>query len=104
MDKIKDITKVIVPDEYLLVEDVTEIATSGGIIVPDSIKKKESTFKVKIVGRGKKVLADGDIRLGSYGFIITDPAVVVFTHNGKEYGIVHRAHVKMIVSPDNYEG
>jgi len=103
MEKIKDISKVVIPDEFLLIEDVTNKATTGGIILPDSVKKQENNFKGKVIARGSKVDKEL-IPLGSFCFIVMDMNIPIFPHNGKEYGIVHRQNVRLIVKPDNYIG
>lgn len=102
MENIKHIEKVLIPDNFLLIEDISKKTTESGIYLPESIKKEGIQFRGKVIGRGAKVKEEGKISLGDVTFMLTDFNPIGFDFNGKIYIIVHRDHIKMVVSKDNY--
>lgn len=95
MERIKDLSKVILRGDYLLAE-VVEDTTDSGIIIPDTVKNGFDYLRVLAVGR-----TINDIEPG---FILLDVAgnVDVYPVNGIKVAMMPRHNVLISVIPENF--
>lgn len=96
MERIKDLSKVILRGDYLLAE-VVEDMTDSGIIIPDTVKNGFDYLRVLAVGR-----TINDIEPG---FILLDVAgnVDVYPVNGMKVAMMPRHNVLISVIPENFD-
>lgn len=99
MDKIKDLSKVIIPEYSVLTEIVKP---KRKIILPDGTEDDDS-YAV-IIAKSKEVtdLEVGDIviKYGGklYGYTLKTP----FSGEEKIYSIMNRGNINIAVKPDNF--
>lgn len=98
-DKIKDVSKVILPNDYVLIRDITNKTTNSGLILPKEAMKDEH-WKFKVVARASNLKEE--VKIGNIALIITDPMAPKFEYQGNDYYVVHKAHIKVMVDADNY--
>lgn len=98
MEKIKDISKVIIPDGSCLVE---VIKPKRMIITPDGTDDQDAYMKVLVVGKEVKDIEIGDLCLKYAG------GIYVFAANEgkpdeKDYAVLWRSGMNIVVKPDNF--
>ena len=98
MERIKDLSKVILRPDAMLAEMV-EIKRSN-IILPGADESRDSLdyFIVKTVGSGIT-----DIEPEDYIIDIAPTDIGVYHINDKKYGILYRGNVRIAVKKDNFD-
>jgi hypothetical protein len=98
MEKIKDVTKSIIPEGTVLVEI---IKPKRLVIVPDGSDEQDSYMKIVLVGGGVTDLSVGDIVVKCSSGIYVYP-VNPGKSNEKMYATIFRSSVMVAVHPDNF--
>jgi len=98
MERIKDLSKVILRGDGILVE-IEEKKRNSDIILPDDVETESIAEKITILAVGNKIedLQPGDIIFEIIG------GVNSFKVNEQRIGLIYRNAVALAVSPDNYD-
>jgi co-chaperonin GroES (HSP10) len=98
MERIKDLSKVILRGDMLLAE-VVEARTGSGIILPDSVKGGFDYMKVVVVGDDVKTIEPGDIILDMNEGV----RVTTYDIEGKKIALMAKNNVAIAVKADNFD-
>ena len=108
MDRIKDLSKVVVRGDTLFAEifGEPERKTKGGIYLPDNtIESKQDSFdymEVIVVGKDITDVEVGDIILDvAKGNV--DTYIIGEKPNQKKYGKIARFRAEIVLKPDNFD-
>lgn len=100
MDRIKDLSKVILRGDYILAE-LVEKGKKSNIIIPDSIAASKGSYEHMIViARGYSVT---DINVGDIVLDVAGNIEIFPLSDGKKIGRFPRANVLLAVTPDNFD-
>lgn len=96
MERIKDLSKVVLRGDGVLGE-VIENTSKSGLILPDSAKSGFDYLRVLTVGNNVNDISTGDIIMDLVGdaklFLIED----------KKYALVYRGNITLAVTADNFD-
>lgn len=98
MEKIKDVTKIIIPEGSVLVE---VIHPKRVILTPDGTEDQDSYLKVLVVGKSVNDIEVGDICVKSTSGIYVYSANEGKS-NEKRYAVIYRSSMSIVVKPDNF--
>ena len=98
MEKIKDLTKVIVPEGTLLAE---VIKPKRFILSPDGTEDKDSYAVIICVSKLVTDLEPGDIVI-KYGGSMTGYTINQGKSNERQFVIMHRGSINVAVKSDNF--
>lgn len=96
MERVKDLSNVILRGDMILAE-VVESVTNSGLILPDTAKNGFDHLKVVAVGYSITDITAGDIILDVSG------QVEVYPVNGKKFATMVRHNILLAVHPDNFD-
>lgn len=107
-ERIKDITKSVIPRGHVLLEVVEPVNT--GIILPDTMDKTGIIY-YKVIKTGNddfkkkhpEFVDEGFTQVGNIVITIKEGRSVPLTNNGKTYIVVHDSLLETQVTPDNFE-
>jgi len=98
MEKIKDVTKVVIPDGSVFVEICHPKRV---ILTPDGTSDQDSYLKVLVVGKQIDDIEVGDIcvkcGMGIYVYVANEGK-----SNEKRYAVVYRSSMNIVVKADNF--
>lgn len=96
MERIKDLSKVVLRGDGIFGE-IIESRTASGLILPDSAKSHFDHVKVVTVGVNVTDIEPGDILLDLLG------DAKVFVVDEKKYALVNRGNVILAVKAENFD-
>lgn len=99
MEKIRDISKVILPEGHMIIE--MREPKKSVIITPDGSESPDAYAVVIVVHDSVKDIQPGDILIKISGKFYGWP-VKQSDGSEKQYGLIHRGGVQVAVHPDNF--
>ena len=97
MERIKDLSKIIIQDEAVLME-IIELVSKGGLIKPGAKGPEADYCIVRVIGTRVNKVKVGDIVLR---FIPNNGTA--YDYKDKPYIMIHQASILMAVESDNFE-
>ena len=97
MDRIKDLTRIIIQDEAVLLEIVEK--NHSGIVMANATGPEADYCVVSVVGEKVNKVMVGDIVLRF------DPrGGTAYEYKGKAYMMINQFAILMAITPDNFDG
>lgn len=98
MERIKDLSKVILRGDSIICECFAK-QTKSGIILADDASGKPPLSHMEIIAKGKDV---DDVEVGDYVIHVSGNALF-FKINGKDYAKFPRYNAEIVVKKDNID-
>lgn len=100
MEKVKDLSKVVIPVDHVMVQDITDEGTDKKIILLDGSDAKKEGFKGKVVAVNSSIK---DIEVGDLVFLFDARMFLPFESKSKKCIISHRNNFYAFVKPNNLD-
>lgn len=99
MEKIKDISKVILPEGHMIIE--MKEPKKRMIITPEGSESPDAYAIVVVAHETVKDIQPGDILIKISGKFYGWP-VKMTDGTEKQFGLIHRGNVQVAIRPDNF--